>query len=292
MTRFSGSITALVTPFRDGLVDFSALGGLIERQIAAGTHGLVPVGTTGESPTLSMEEHIAVVGHCVEITAGRVPVIAGAGSNNTAEALHLAETAREVGADALLCATGYYNKPPQAGIFAHYKAVGEATDLPIIVYNVPARTHSNISVETLAALSRLPTIAGVKDATGDLARVADQRIACEDGFVQLSGEDVTALGFNAMGGRGCISVTSNVAPGECAALQNACSSGDWKRARELQDLLTPLHRALFADTSPAPVKYALSRLGLIENELRLPLLPAREEAQAAVDRALARLDQI
>ena len=285
-----GSITALVTPFSGGAVDEDAYRGLIERQIGAGTHGLVPVGTTGESPTLSIEEHIHVVRLCVEAASGRVPVVAGAGSNNTAEAIRLAAGAEAAGADAILTTTGYYNKPPQDGLYAHFEALHEACSLPIVIYNVPGRTASDVAVGTLARLSRLERVIGVKDATGDLARVARQRVACAKDFVQLSGEDATAVGFNAMGGQGCISVMSNVAPRMCAAMQTACLEGRWDEALMLQDRLTPLAEALFADTNPTPVKYALSRLGLCREEFRLPLVPASDAARAKVDAAMVGLE--
>ncbi|WP_238525772.1 4-hydroxy-tetrahydrodipicolinate synthase [Parvularcula bermudensis] len=282
-------MTALVTPFKGGEVDYDAYAALIERQIAAGTRAVIPVGTTGESATLSEREHIAVVTHCVETVKGRIPVIAGAGSNNTVAAIRLAEQAEGAGADALLATTGYYNKPPQSGIEAHYRHLAEATDLPILVYNVPGRTQTDVAVETLARLSTVPTIVGVKDATGDLGRVALHRRACGKDFIQLSGEDMTAVGYNAMGGQGCISVTANVAPEQCAQLQDACLNGRFADALELQDRLTALHEALFVETSPGPTKYALARLGLCREELRLPLVPTSERSKAAVDRALDEL---
>lgn len=288
--KLRGSITALVTPFCGGEVDEKAYRRLIDRQIDAGTHGLVPVGTTGESPTLSHEEHLRVVRICVEQVRGRVPVIAGAGSNNTAEAIYLAHGAEEAGADALLATTGYYNKPSQEGLFAHYEALHEATGLPIVVYNVPGRTASDILPATMARLSRLERVIGVKDATADLSRVAAHRIACVPGFVQLSGEDATAAGFNAMGGSGCISVMANVVPELCANMQAASLEGRPAEALTLQDKLAPLAAALFADTNPTPVKYALSKLGLCKEEFRLPLLPASERARRAVDEAMALLD--
>ena len=292
MKELKGSITALVTPFRDGKVDESAFCALVERQIEAGTHGLVPVGTTGESATLTDDEHEQVIRLCIKVAAGRVPVIAGAGANDTAYAISIAQRAQDFGADALLAVTGYYNRPNQAGVTAHYRALHDATDIPIVIYNIPARTAVNISVDTLAELSALPRIVGVKDATGDLARVALERKYCQDGYTQLSGEDMTAVGFNAMGGRGCISVTSNVAPSLCAAMQEATLSGDFKRALELQDMLAPLHQALFSDASPGPAKYALSLLGLMTADVRLPLVPASEEAQANVRAAMKGLDLI
>lgn len=272
MQKFHGSITALVTPFRQGRIDEEAFLRLVRRQIEAGTHGLVPAGTTGESATLSHDEHRRAIELCVEAAAGRVPVIAGAGSNATAEAIEIARFAEAAGADAVLTVTGYYNKPSQAGLIAHFTALHDAVGLPIILYNVPGRTCSNLSVETIAHLSRLPRIVGLKDATGDVARVALQRLACAEGFIQLSGEDVTAVGFNAMGGKGCIGVSANVAPELCAQMQAASLDGDFETARRLQDRLAPLHDVLFKDTSPGPVKYALSLLGLCSDELRLPLV--------------------
>jgi 4-hydroxy-tetrahydrodipicolinate synthase len=289
MVNIRGSITALITPFRNGAFDETAYGALIERQIAAGTHGLVPVGTTGESATLTHAEHRRAIECCIEVARGRVPVIAGAGSNATAEAIELARFAERAGADALLTVTGYYNKPSQAGLIAHFTALHDATGLPIILYNVPGRTVANLSVETIATLSRLPRIIGLKDATGDLARVALQRLASGPEFILLSGEDMTAVGFNAMGGRGCISVTANVAPDLCARMQEACLKGDYASALAIQDRLAPLHDVLFRDTNPGPVKYAMSALGLCSDELRLPLAPPPQSVRAEVDAALARL---
>lgn len=288
-----GSMTALVTPFGvDGEVDHDTFARLIERQIAAGTHALIPAGTTGESTGLTIKEHIAVIATCVKLTDSRVPVIAGVGSNETRTSIELARIAEDHGADALLASTGYYNRPSQAGLIAHYTALADATSLPLILYNVPARTANDILVPTMATLSRHPKIVGVKDATANLARVARQRLECEPGFIQLSGEDATVVGFNAMGGLGVISVTANVVPDLCAQLQNACLAGEWQKALELQDRLTPLSDALFTDTSPGPVKYALAKLGLIHESLRLPLVPASETARKAVDQALANLDLI
>jgi len=287
--RFRGSITALVTPFRsdsDRSIDEDAFRALVRRQIAAGTHGLVPCGTTGESPTLSHAEHRRVVEICVEEAAGRTPVMASAGSNATAEAVALAEFAEQAGADGVLAVTGYYNKPSQAGLLGHYEKLAAATRLPIFIYNVPARTVADVSPATMAKLSRISNIVGVKDATGDLARMAAHRLACGEDFICLSGEDATAVGFNAMGGAGCISVLSNIAPAECARLQEATLAGDFAAALSLQDALHPLASALFLDTSPAPAKYALSRLGLCEDAVRSPLAPASEEARARVDAAL------
>lgn len=288
-TWLRGSMTALVTPFKGGTVDFEAFTHLIKRQIDGGTKALIPAGTTGEASTLTVEEQIEVMQTCVDVVAGRIPVIAGVGSNDTPTSLALAEAAAQAGVDGLLAATGYYNKPSQAGLIAHYDMLADATDLPVILYNVPGRTMSDLEVPTLAALSKHPNIVGLKDATGNLARVADQRLACDDDFVQLSGEDITAVGFNAMGGQGCISVTANVAPYLCAQMQNATLDNRWDEALSLQDQLAPLHNALFTDTSPAPVKYALARLGLVQEELRLPLVPASADAKKAVDAALAGL---
>ncbi|WP_375205903.1 4-hydroxy-tetrahydrodipicolinate synthase [Hyphococcus sp.] len=292
MTQFKGSITALVTPFKDGSVDERAFQELVERQIAAGSHGLVPVGTTGESATLSDEEHERVISLCVEVAGGRVPVIGGAGSNETAYAVSMAQRIEKIGVNAILAVTGYYNRPSQAGLVAHYTALHDATDIPIIIYNVPGRTAVNVSNETLAKLSKLPRIIGVKDATGDLARVAMQRRLCGEDFVQLSGEDMTAAGFNAMGGVGCISVTANVAPDICAQLQQACLDDDYVTARALQDRLAPLHEALFTDTNPSPVKYALSLMGLCSEELRLPLVPPHDASKEKVRAALEELGLI
>ena len=292
MTQFRGSITALITPFRNGAVDEQAFQALVERQISAGSHGLVPVGTTGESATLSDDEHERVVRLCVEIAAGRISVIGGAGSNETAYAISMAKRLEKTGVDAILSVTGYYNRPNQAGLVAHYTALHDATNIPIILYNIPARTVVGLSRETVATLSRLDRIVGIKDATGDLARVALQRRECIEGFIQLSGEDMTAVGFNAMGGAGCISVASNVAPELCAQLQEACLSDDYGAARALQDRLTPLHDALFSDASPGPVKYALSLMGYCTGELRLPMLPPNDNSKAKVRTALIELGLI
>lgn len=284
--RFQGAITALVTPFADGKVDEKALAALIERQITAGVHGLVPVGTTGETSTLSPEEHKRVVSLCVEVTARRVPVIAGAGSNSTDEAIDFTLHARDAGADAALVVTPYYNRPSQEGLYRHYEAICSAADLPIIVYNVPSRTAVDISNDTLARLSRLPNIVGVKDATGDLARASLQRRVCGPGWIMLSGDDPSALGYMAHGGHGCISVTANVAPAACAAFFNACLSGDWARALDLQDRLIRLHKALFLDASPAPTKFALARLGLCSEDVRLPIAPCSTTHHAEIISAM------
>lgn len=283
---FKGSFVALITPFRDGKVDEEAFAKLIEWQIAEGTHGLVPCGTTGESPTLSHDEHKRVVEICIEVTKKRVPVIAGAGSNNTVEAIELTRHAKKVGADAALSVTGYYNKPSQDGIYAHFKAINDAVDLPIILYNIPGRTIVDISVETMTRLSKLKNIVGVKDATANLARVSLQRQAMGPEFIQLSGEDGTALGFNAHGGQGCISVTANIAPALCAEFQTASLAGNYARALELQDRLMPLHHTLFTEPNPAPIKYAASLLGLCRDELRLPLVSASESTRGHVREAM------
>lgn len=289
MLKLSGSITALITPFRDGAVDAAGFQSLVDRQIKAGTAGVVPVGTTGESATLSHAEHRRVIELAVEAAAGRVPVIAGAGSNATAEAIELARFAERAGADAVLAVTGYYNKPTQAGLVAHFTALHEAIGLPIVLYNVPGRTVANLSVDTIGRLSKLPRIIGVKDATGDLARVPMQRLASGSDFIQLSGEDMTAVGFNAMGGRGCIGVTANFAPELCARMQAASLAGELAAAVEIQDRLAPLHEVLFIETSPGPIKYAMSLLGLCSPELRLPLAPISEETQGRVRAVVDRL---
>jgi 4-hydroxy-tetrahydrodipicolinate synthase len=287
---FKGSYTALITPFHNGALDEDAFRKLVEFQIRSGTHGLVPVGTTGESPTLTHDEHNRVVELCVAQAGGRVPVIAGAGSNSTAEAVELVRHAKSVGAAAALVVTPYYNKPTQEGLYRHYKAINDAVELPIIIYNIPPRSVIDMSVATMARLFELPNIAGVKDATANLARVSQQRAAMGDGFNQLSGEDATALGFMAHGGHGCISVTANIAPRLCSEFQNACAAGDYARALQLHDRLMPLHDALFVETSPAPVKYAAERLGLCSAETRLPIAPASENARRVVDEALAKAE--
>ena len=283
---FKGSMPALVTPFKNGSVDVDTLRKLVEWHISEGSHGLVPVGTTGESPTLSHEEHEMVIEVVVKTVAGRIPVIAGAGSNNTAEALRFMEYAKSVGADGALVVTPYYNKPTQDGLIAHYKALHDAVDLPIVIYNIPGRSVVDMSPATMGELAKLPRIVGVKDATGDLARVCAQRITCGPDFLQISGEDPTAHGFNAQGGVGCISVTANVAPKLCAQLQDACLAGDYAKALELQDKLMPLHHAIFTEPGLCGAKYAMSKLGLCENEVRLPLLPVSEATAAKLDAAL------
>lgn len=292
MHNIRGYITALITPFKNGAVDEKTYQMLVDRQIRAGIHGVVPVGTTGESATLTHEEHRRVVALCVEAASGRVPVIAGAGSNSTAEAIELARFAEDAGADAILAVTGYYNKPSQAGLIAHFKALHDATGLPIILYNVPGRVVANLSVETIAALSKLPRVIGVKDATGDLARVALQRLASGPDFIQLSGEDMTAVGFNAMGGRGCIGVTANAAPELCAKLQESTLHHDAAGALALQDRLAPLHDVIFRDTSPGPIKYAMSLMGLCSAELRLPLVEPPDAVKQRVREVLEGLGLI
>lgn len=283
---FRGSIPALVTPFRGEAIDEEELRRHVEWQIEQGSHGLVPCGTTGEAATLGKEEHYRVVQIVVEQAAGRVPVIAGIGSNSTQAAIENIRAAADRGARGALAVVPYYNKPNQEGIYAHFAAIAQACPLPIVIYNVPSRTVADIGVETLGRLAALPTVVGVKDATGNLARVTAQRLACGAGFAQLSGNDDMALGFNAMGGVGCISVTANVAPRLCADFQNACLSGDWKKALDLQDRLYPLHAALFSDASPGPTKYALSRLRDFPLDLRLPMTPPSEGSRRAVDAAL------
>jgi 4-hydroxy-tetrahydrodipicolinate synthase len=279
---FQGVLPALVTPFRNGAVDEEAFVALVERQIAGGVHGLVPVGTTGETATLSHEEHRRVVELCVQTSRGRLPVIAGAGSNSTDEAIELTHHAKAIGADAALVVTPYYNRPSQAGLYAHFKAINDAVQLPVLVYNVPSRSSVDISNEVLAELAKLPNIVGIKDATGDMPRASVQRVQCGEDWVMLSGDDPSALGYLAHGGHGCISVTANVAPEQTAALFDAAQSGDWKGALQLQDQLIRLHKALFSDASPAPTKFALAHLGLSTDEVRLPLVAASEASRAEV----------
>jgi 4-hydroxy-tetrahydrodipicolinate synthase len=284
--KFHGSMPALITPFKDGKIDEQAFRALIDWQITSGSHGLVPVGTTGEGPTLTHEEHRRAVNICIDEARGRVPVIAGAGSNNTAEAIELCRHAEQGGADAVLVVTPYYNKPTQDGLYQHFKAINDAIGIPIFIYNIPVRSVIDMSVDTMKRLYDLKNIAGVKDATASMTRVTQQRAAMGEDFNQLSGEDITALGFMAHGGHGCISVTSNVAPRLCSEFQAACLRGDYAAALKLQDKLAPLHVNLFVETSPAPVKYALSLLGKCENRLRLPMVPATEKAQIAVREAM------
>ena len=284
---FKGSLPALVTPFLNGKLDLDALKKLVEWHIAEGSNGLVPVGTTGESPTLTHREHEQVVEEVVKAAAGRIPVIAGAGSNNTVESIRLAQHAEKVGADALLIVTPYYNKPTQAGMIAHFTALHDCCALPIIIYNIPPRSVVDMSPETMGELAKLPRIVGVKDATGDLARVSMQRMTCGPDFVQLSGEDPTAHGFNAQGGVGCISVTANVAPKLLAQVQAACAAGDYTTALEIQDRLMPLHKAVFTEPGLVGVKYAMSRLGLCSDEVRLPHVPVTAPTKKLLDDALA-----
>ena len=281
-----GSLPALVTPFTDGALDLATLKKLVEWHIAEGSNGLVPVGTTGESPTLTHAEHETVVAEVVKAAAGRIPVVAGAGSNNTTESIRLAKHAESVGADAVLVVTPYYNKPTQAGLIAHFTAIHEACGLPIIIYNIPGRSVVDMMPQTMGELAKLPRITGVKDATGDLSRVPLQRITCGKDFIQLSGEDATALGYNAHGGVGCISVTANVAPALCAEFQNATLEGDYAKALTLQDRLMPLHIAIFREPGLVGAKYALSKLGLSSAEVRLPLTAVSGETEAAIDDAM------
>jgi len=282
----SGSIPAIVTPFREGEIAQDSLDTLVEWQIEEGSSGLVPVGTTGESPTLSHEEHVQVVGRVVRAAGGRVPVIAGSGSNSTREAIDLTRAVEDVGADAALVVTPYYNKPTQEGLYAHFRAVHDESGLPIIIYNIPGRSIIDMTPETMGRLAELPRIVGVKDATGDVARVSMQRESCGTEFLQLSGEDASALGFNTHGGRGCISVTANVAPRLCQEFQKASLAGDWGKALALQDQLLPLHRAIFIEPGVAGAKYGLSLLGKCRNEVRLPLVPVSPTTERAIRDAM------
>lgn len=285
---FKGSLPALVTPFTpDGELDLPALEKLVDWHIAQGTHGLVPVGTTGESPTLSHEEHRKVIEEVIRMAAGRLPVIAGAGSNSTREGVGLVQFAQAAGAAAALVVTPYYNKPTQDGLIAHFTALHDASDLPIIIYNIPGRSVIDMTPETMGELAKLPRIIGVKDATGKLERVSMQRATCGADFVQLSGEDATALGFNAHGGVGCISVTANVAPKLCAEFQEATLAGDYARALDYQDRLMPLHVAIFLEPGVAGAKYAMSRLGLCTDRVRLPLVGLTDATKARIDAAMA-----
>lgn len=283
---FKGSITALITPFRDGRVDEAAFQSFVEWQIAEGTDGFVPCGTTGESPTLSHEEHHRVVELCVEVAKGKAPVIAGAGSNSTAEAIDLARHARKVGADAILVVTPYYNKPTQEGLYQHFKAINDAVDIPIVIYNIPGRCVIDMSVETMARLAKLPNIVGVKDATNDIVRPLRTRLAIGREFCQLSGEDANAVAFLAQGGVGCISVTANIAPGLCARMQDAWAAGDLATVFDLRDRLTPLHDAMFCETNPAPVKYGASLLGRCDGGVRLPLVAISDASKQKVKSAM------
>ena len=286
---FKGSMTAMITPFRDGAVDWDAFDQLVEHQITSGTHGIIPCGTTGESPTLSHDEHKRIVERCVAVVKGRVPVIAGTGSNNTAEAIELTHAAKKSGADAALIVTPYYNKPTQEGLYAHYHTIAGAVDIPIIIYNIPGRSVIDMQPETMGRLAKIPHIVGVKDATGDLSRVKQQKETCGDDFVQLSGEDAMIADYMKEGGHGIISVTSNIAPALCAEMHNAWIAGDTAKAQAINEKLMPLHEALFIESSPQPAKYAAQRLGLCSDELRLPLVKASEAARKAVDEALDHL---
>ena len=282
---FSGSICALITPFNDGNVDENAFGNIIDWQIAEGTNGLVPMGTTGESPTLSHDEHKRVVELCIEVADGRVPVIAGAGSNSTAEAIELAEHAKKAGADAALVVTPYYNKPTQEGLYRHFEALN-SVGIPIIIYNIPGRSVVDMSVATMARCAELENIIGVKDATAAVGRATEQKMACGDDFCQLSGEDITQLGFLAQGGVGCISVTANIAPKLMADMHNAWQAGNIAEAQRINERLTPLHLDLFCEANPGPVKYGASLLGKCKEELRLPLVNITEESRGKVERAM------
>jgi len=284
--KFKGSFPALITPFKNGSIDEDAFQSFVNWQIEQGSHGLVPVGTTGESPTLSHDEHKRVVELCIEAADGRVPVIAGAGSNSTAEAVDLAQHAEKAGADGVLVVTPYYNKPTQEGLYQHYKAINDAISIPIIIYNIPGRSVVDMTVETMARLFELKNISGVKDATADLTRMSQQRLAMGLEFNQLTGDDGSTLGFMAHGGDGAISVTANIAPAHCAEFQNACLEGDFARALEIQDKLLPVHDAMFVEASPAPVKYAAERLGLCSSKARLPIVPLSEAGRKTVDEAL------
>jgi len=283
---FKGSLPALVTPFKNGEVDYETLKKLVEWHIGEGSHGFVPVGTTGESPTLTHEEHERVIEVVVEAVAGRVPVIAGAGSNNTLEGIRLIQHAERVGADAALVVTPYYNKPTQRGLVAHFTALHDCCALPIIIYNIPGRSVVDMLPDTMGELAKLPRIVGVKDATGDLSRVPKQRITCGKDFIQLSGEDATALGFNAHGGVGCISVTANVAPRLCAEFQQATLAGDYAKALDIQDRLMPLHEAIFTEPGVAGAKYGMWRLGLCSDEVRLPLTSLTDATKQRMDAAM------
>jgi 4-hydroxy-tetrahydrodipicolinate synthase len=283
---FKGSFVALITPFKDGKVDETAFRSFIEWQITEGSDGLVPCGTTGESPTLSHEEHQKVTEICIEVTDGRIPVIAGAGSNSTEEAISLAQHAKTAGADAVLVVTPYYNKPTQAGLFAHYKAINDNAKIPIIIYNIPGRSVIDMNVETMADLSKLDYIVGVKDATAQLDRPILTTLACGKDFCQLTGEDGTAIPHLAAGGHGCISVTGNILPRQCSEMQKAWAEGNIKKAMELQELLMPVHAAMFCETSPGPVKYAAELLGLFSSEARLPITEIADDSKVTVKEAL------
>ena len=284
--NIKGSITALITPFANGKVDEEAFRRLIEWQITEGTHGLVPVGTTGESPTLDHDEHRRVIELCIDTARGRVPVIAGTGSNATDEAIELSRNAEDDGADAVLIVTPYYNKPTQEGLYQHFKAINDAVGIPIVIYNIPGRSVVDMKVETMARLYELKNIIGVKDATADMQRASQQRAAMGPEFVMLTGDDASALGFMAHGGHGCISVASNIAPRECAEFQNACMAGDFAKALRLHEALMPLHDIMFIEANPGPVKHIATRLGLCGSDMRLPLVPVSEPARKAIDAVL------
>ncbi len=289
---FKGSITALITPFKNGEVDEEGFQSFVDWQINEGTHGVVPVGTTGESPTLNHDEHKRVVELCIDVAKGRVPVIAGAGSNSTEEAVDFTKHAKAAGADGVLQVCPYYNKPTQEGLYLHFKEIAECADIPVIIYNIPGRSVVDMSNETMAKLSKLPNIAGVKDATCDLARPLNSRLECEEGFVQLSGEDATIGAFLGQGGDGCISVTSNVAPKLCSEMHEAWQARDLDGFAERRDRLAPLHDALFCETSPAPVKYAAHLLGKSDPKCRLPIAPLSEQGQETVRKAMVKVGLI
>lgn len=290
---FKGSIVAIVTPFKNGKIDETSLRNLVNWHIDEGTHGIVPVGTTGESPTLDHSEHREVVEIVIDQVNNRVPVIAGAGSNSTSEAISLLMHAESVGADAALIVTPYYNKPTQEGLYEHFKAIDKASmGIPIMIYNIPPRSIVDMSVEVMGKLSNLENIIGVKDATSDLSRVEKQKNQCKDGFLQFSGEDITAFEFMKNGGNGCISVTANVLPKLCSDFQNLCIEGNYDEALKIHKKLEPMHNALFIETSPSPVKYVLSKMGRIEDELRLPLVSIRQETKEILDKVISDLDLI
>ena len=290
---FKGSIVAIVTPFKNGKIDETSLRNLVNWHIDEGTHGIVPVGTTGESPTLDHSEHREVVEIVIDQVNNRVPVIAGAGSNSTSEAISLLMHAESVGADAALIVTPYYNKPTQEGLYEHFKAIDKASmGIPIMIYNIPPRSIVDMSVEVMGQLSNLENIIGVKDATSDLSRVEKQKNQCKEGFLQFSGEDITAFEFMKNGGNGCISVTANVLPKLCSDFQNLCIEGNYDEALKIHKKLEPMHNALFIETSPSPVKYVLSKMGRIEDELRLPLVSIRQETKEILDKVISDLDLI
>ncbi|WP_020560727.1 4-hydroxy-tetrahydrodipicolinate synthase [Thiofilum flexile] len=287
---FSGSYVALITPFREGEVDEKALRHMVNWHIEQGTHGLIPMGTTGESSTVSTAEHEAVVKIVIEEVAGRIPVLAGAGSNNPLEAVHYAQYAQEQGADGVLCVAGYYNRPSQEGLYQHFKYLHDHTDLPIIIYNIPPRTIVDIKPETMARIAELPRVMGVKDATGDITRISQERQLIHKPFAYFSGDDMNALAYHVLGGKGCISVTANIAPQLCAQLQNACAQGDYRQALAIHERLVPLHQALFCEPNPSGAKYAASLLGLCSEEVRLPMLPLSAVNKARIKQCLMDLE--